>query len=100
MPHLLFFRILKLQRKLYSSADVKLAGSNVCLELARLRLPLVRLLVVELKVAWSDGELHNLCLARSKTYLLEALELLYRTVYRTLQVAYRELNHFLALTRT
>ena len=55
-------------------------------------------LVEELEVLEGDVEFHCLCLAGSKGNLLESLQLLYRTVNRTLVIANIKLYNLLALT--
>ena len=87
-----------LQREGDYGADIKFAGTDVGLELARLCLPSMSGLVEELEILEGDAEVNGLGLARSKGNLLESLQLLDRTVNRTLVVANIKLDNLLALT--
>ena len=81
-----------------NGADVEFAGTDVGLELAGLCLPGMGGLVVELEVLEGDAEVNGLGLAGGEGDLLEALQLLDRTVNVALVVADIQLDYLLALT--
>ena len=68
-----------------------------CLKLSRLSSPLTFHLVIETQRITSDGQCDITTLTRLKEHLLEGLEFLDRTVYRSFLVADIKLNDLFAV---